>query len=512
MPPEEAFYLNRNDRRMFDLLCADYAARIREQPHQRTAPVAPNLQVVKASSATATSGRYPGHWYEYDFAAKTLTQKNVIWIVFPNSSTPDTAKYMRGMQFGFLSSDGVPIFMVIDASVGATTFTGPINFTETEAAITASQNNYVISDTANYIYLTGANAISLTGIVAPSPETARTFIVRNDKASDVTWVYNSGSSTAGNRFYTTYQGDLIQESGELVMVTYDTVNNRWVVTPIGDSMNETKNTVTIQEMLTINDAADIKIDGDVFLQEENVTISSNQNNYSLPAGTTVLRADITTALDITGFGAPANGLNQAFYFVNIGTGTVTFKHQSASSTAANRFQLPGAADLTFATHEMGYVWYDDTSNYWRVVKYVSDSGGAAHTETNDQQALGSPYAISADDTWEATGLSVSLPEAGTYLLTGRVIGNGALASGTTGSIKAKLRNTTDAADIANSIGYCVSAETTTGNNFGCYPVSDIVTVAGAKDIEVYGWRDSGPSWMSANIMQDSILGYVKLSD
>lgn len=92
-------------------------------------------------------------------------------------------------------------------------------------------------------------------------------------------------------------------------------------------------------------------------------LAADQNNYALVTGD-ILRISASAARNITGLVATVNG--DARLLVNIGTFDITLKHQSASSTAANRFLCAGASDYTLSPGASAPVVYDSTSGGWRV--------------------------------------------------------------------------------------------------------------------------------------------------
>ena len=53
---------------------------------------------------------------------------------------------------------------------------------------------------------------------------------------------------------------------------------------------------------------------------------------------------------------------------NVGSNALVLAHQSASSTAANRFVCTGAADITLAADEVALLRYDSATSRWRVRK------------------------------------------------------------------------------------------------------------------------------------------------
>lgn len=96
------------------------------------------------------------------------------------------------------------------------------------------------------------------------------------------------------------------------------------------------------------------------------SISTSQNNYAPTGWSTagIVRINATATLDITGFAAPASD-GEVKTLVFIGTGTVTLKDESGSSTAANR--LAATADIIVTTDDVIVIQYDVTSTRWRPI-------------------------------------------------------------------------------------------------------------------------------------------------
>lgn len=119
----------------------------------------------------------------------------------------------------------------------------------------------------------------------------------------------------------------------------------------------------------------INFTGSLTLNTNEVTLNSNQNNYTGADGYGVLKINATGNFDLTGLANPVSGRQIIIY--NTGASTVTLKHD-ATSTAANRFYLPGATDLAIAQYSGVIVEYAPTITRWVVVGMsVSSSGGSA---------------------------------------------------------------------------------------------------------------------------------------
>lgn len=62
-----------------------------------------------------------------------------------------------------------------------------------------------------------------------------------------------------------------------------------------------------------------------------------------------------------------NGVDGALHLlVNVGAFDLVLVHESASSSAANRFLCPGSVDVTLNPNDSVDIWYDTTSSRWRV--------------------------------------------------------------------------------------------------------------------------------------------------
>lgn len=96
-----------------------------------------------------------------------------------------------------------------------------------------------------------------------------------------------------------------------------------------------------------------------------VAISGSQNNYN-PGGGDVFRISAsTTGVNLTGM---VLGNEKLRLLLNIGsTNNVTLAHESASSTAANRFITPNGGNYIVAPTGSATLFYDDTSTRWRVL-------------------------------------------------------------------------------------------------------------------------------------------------
>lgn len=138
------------------------------------------------------------------------------------------------------------------------------------------------------------------------------------------------------------------------------------------------------------------------------SLAADQNNYS-PTNLTEamhLRLAGTAARSITGLATGENG--RWLTVTNVGSFDLTFVHESASSTAANRFTFDNALSFVLGPAQTETFWYDTTSSRWRALNRVEWNGtlfvdNQAVTGGNARILLGA----SAFPAWVSTGNTVS---------------------------------------------------------------------------------------------------------
>lgn len=148
---------------------------------------------------------------------------------------------------------------------------------------------------------------------------------------------------------------------------------------------------------------------------------------------------------------------------------------------------------------------------------VFTSGGAGAdgayadtiTATSSESVLGSGFAITGGDgVFQDTGLSVTLPSAGTYIVSAEVRGDLLLASGGA-YIRAYFYNSTDAAIVANTTTVCTYAGVAGQYFFATTPMSIRITVAAGKTIKLYASQNGVASYTVCNISSDT-TGYTRM--
>ena len=174
-----------------------------------------------------------------------------------------------------------------------------------------------------------------------------------------------------------------------------------------------------------------------------------------------------------------------------------------------------AADTTsgtFSAARLGSGTADST-------KYLRGDSTWATTPADNSAStsvLGANFSLTgADGVYQDTGLSVTLPSSGTYLVFAD-IRYSIDVSGGYGFMLAKLRNTTDGADVANSERELVFTEDVDARE-GTAALHMTVTVAAAKTIKLYASRTkaAGASWVTSDIPSSAngrtVLTYLRVN-
>lgn len=179
----------------------------------------------------------------------------------------------------------------------------------------------------------------------------------------------------------------------------------------------------------------------------------------------------------------------------------------------------GAPSTTPSDVPAGYVlrMYDPASGIYYVW-----TGSAWVTETraidnaSGQSVLSADHAITSGLTvFEDIGLSVALPSAGTYLLHAEVYAQlnvTAAGSGQGAYIVAKLYNSTDAADVANSETLILYFEEINTYRAATSHITSVVTVTAAKTIKLYAYRSaSGSASFTSSVIRSTSAGRTRLT-
>lgn len=149
--------------------------------------------------------------------------------------------------------------------------------------------------------------------------------------------------------------------------------------------------------------------------------------------------------------------------------------------------------------------------------YVDSNSSTPPGDVNGESVLSSTFSItSANGTFDDTGLSITIPSAGTYEIYGSATCKIQFSAGGDGYIVGKLYNSTDTADVANSerlLGFFGSSgvQYRSATSF-----STIITVTEETTIKLYAKSEDGTTWTFRDILSDANgrtnLGYIKIDN
>lgn len=133
------------------------------------------------------------------------------------------------------------------------------------------------------------------------------------------------------------------------------------------------------------------------------------------------------------------------------------------------------------------------------------------TATTGSAVLGSTFLITgASGVYQDTGLTLSLPSAGTYMLRGRILGNVNVLTSGPGFISCKFRDVTAGADVANSQTVIAFVQAINSTVIVTAPMLSILTVSGATSVNLYAARNLAGTYNTSELNSTS-SGYTEIS-
>ena len=125
--------------------------------------------------------------------------------------------------------------------------------------------------------------------------------------------------------------------------------------------------------LAFHDAAFFPCGSLYFKTPATGTVAANTNDYGSVGQNSVLHLNVTASVNLTGILAPTLEHSplleqKILYMKNVGTNPLTLKHESGSSSANNRFNLPDGLDVVIAPNHYVVLMYDvDPTDRWTVI-------------------------------------------------------------------------------------------------------------------------------------------------
>lgn len=95
--------------------------------------------------------------------------------------------------------------------------------------------------------------------------------------------------------------------------------------------------------------------------------AATTNDLTLSTNASYFRISSSVNTDITGINSTGVADGRLLIVVNVGTNTITLKHQDAASSAANRFDLPGGGDVILGARGTATLIYDGSDARWNLV-------------------------------------------------------------------------------------------------------------------------------------------------
>lgn len=201
----------------------------------------------------------------------------------------------------------------------------------------------------------------------------------------------------------------------------------------------------------------------------------------------------------------------AFDLVNLNTDTAGVVPTAKGGTNLSSFTAGG---LFFASDSSSISFVGPcTSGYVITSNGTVPTCAAPVTATAAQAVLGVTQFDITSTSYAATGLSITLPSAGTYEVWAEMRQGVQVSASPNGAISTEFYNVTDGAVIANSERLGMVATQNGVVATGTVRMTARITVTASKTIEVYALRASGPAYSACYFYTDvngrTLIGYEK---
>jgi hypothetical protein len=229
------------------------------------------------------------------------------------------------------------------------------------------------------LQVSSAIAVTITGLVGGTA--GRFLIFENVGSTNWGVISDDGTdSTPANRFLTPSNAGILLIPGQSVLLLYDGAVSRWrtltgVGTPVGNTGGDLAGTYPFPTIARVSG----KFYWNGFLS---AAISSSQNNYN-PTGIGTCNGILFTPsanVNITGIKTAGVLLiaNQYLTLLNLSpTYSITFPHQSSSSTPSARFSCPNTQPFVLGPNcGCGLIWSNST---WLIIAAPLAVGTVAST-------------------------------------------------------------------------------------------------------------------------------------
>jgi hypothetical protein len=255
-----------------------------------------------------------------------------------------------------------------------------------------AQHSLLVDDGAgHYSILTGATSGSVTTFVLPN---GGGTLLTSGSLPSLAWMLGGNASTSPNNQIGTTDATTLQ------FITAGTSNVRMSIDPVGlvsigassdFQVDNSGNLIKINGISYSWPSAQAPVAGMVLGNDgtgtltwvaEGSTLSptsnsdytggsslsnASTNDLTISANASYFRISSSVNTDITGINSTGAADGRLVIVVNVGTNTITLKHQDGSSAAANRFDLPGGGDVILGPRGTATIIYDGAASRWNLV-------------------------------------------------------------------------------------------------------------------------------------------------
>lgn len=271
----------------------------------------------------------------------------------PSGSATVAAVVKAGLSQPNSASAGAGANVTIKAADGVTSGAGGSIVLQPGAQATTGGNGKV-----DFLRTGGTTAIS----IAPNYNTNNGGILwyRTSDGAEIAKIYCSNTANGVLNFDCPFS--FVFNNQTTFNSTYAIIANGIItfgISNYGAMKTASVGTIGIYELYDCSSGGSL-----AFKSSTPAAITSSQNNYVL-AGSAFQRLNCATASDITGIAPPSGGAHvdgRMIRVFNVGTANLTLKHNSTSSTAANRMYAASGSDIVLATNDYADCVYDSTDN------------------------------------------------------------------------------------------------------------------------------------------------------
>lgn len=221
-------------------------------PTAAPTPVTAHPAIIRVTSATPTSDRYPGKLQTYDLTAKTYSDGADCWVVGPNGESLTTGKYHTRLM-GILAADSKAVFIASGRVQGSgtlntipkwtpdgftlgdsnetddgTTFGIGKRFSAAAGVVTTGSTDALDVGDLSTVFLNCSDAITVIGGIANGTAGRRLKFI-NVSSNVALFEHEEGTASAGDRLRLSESTDQLYTANEGIDLVYgsDGTASRW---------------------------------------------------------------------------------------------------------------------------------------------------------------------------------------------------------------------------------------------------------------------------------------------